>query len=82
MESLDALRMNQFQSFTDNSLRTLPPSRDGLTEHIKPACLQRGFEWRAPVDDLDFTDAGVEDSLIINTFQNDMTLVIQLTLSI
>ena len=57
MESLDALRLNQFQSFTDNSLRTLPPSRDGLTEHIKPACLQRGFEWRAPVDDLDFTDA-------------------------
>ena len=57
MESLDALRMNQFRCSTDNSLRTLPPSRDGLTEHNKLACLQGGYEWRTPVEDVDFTDA-------------------------
>ena len=56
MESLDALRMNQFQCSTNNSLRTLPLSRDGLTEHIKRACLQCGYEWRTPVEDVDFTD--------------------------
>ena len=37
MESLDALRMNQFRCSTDNSPRTLSQSRDGLTEHIKSA---------------------------------------------
>ena len=57
MESLDALRMNQFRCSTDNSLRTLPPSRDGLTEHIKRACLQDGSGWRTTVEDIDFTDA-------------------------
>ena len=57
MESLDALRMNQFRCSTDNSLRTLPPSRDSLTEHNKLACLQGGYEWRTPVEDVDFTDA-------------------------
>ena len=49
----DALRMKQFQFSTDNSLRTLPPSRDGLTVHIKRACLQGGYEWRTVVEDLD-----------------------------
>ena len=57
MESLDALRMNQFRCSTDNSLRTLPLSRDGLTEHIKHACLQGGYEWRTPVENVDFPDA-------------------------
>ena len=56
MESLDALRMNQFQCSTDNSLRTLPLSRDGFTENIKRACLQCGYAWRTPVEDVDFTD--------------------------
>ena len=56
MESLDALRMNQFRFSTDNSLRTVPPSKDGLTEHIKHACLQDGYEWRKPVEDVDFPD--------------------------
>ena len=57
MESLDALRMNQFRCSTDNSLRTLPSPRDGLTEHIKRACLQGGYVWRTPVEDVGFTDA-------------------------
>ena len=57
VESLDTLRMNQFRCYTDKSPRTLSPSRDGLTEHIKRACLQGGCEWRAPVGDVDFTDA-------------------------
>ena len=48
--------MNQFRCSTHNSLRTLPPSRDGLTEHIKRDCLEGGFEWRTPVEDVDFTD--------------------------
>ena len=56
MESLDAFRLNQFRCSTDNSFRTLPPSRDGLTEHIKCACLQGGYEWRTPDEDVDFTD--------------------------
>ena len=50
MESLDALRMNYFRSSTDNSLRTLLLSRNGLTEHSKRACLQGGnathWGWR------------------------------------
>ena len=49
----DALRMKQFQCSTDNSLRTLSPSRDGLTAHIKRACLLVGYEWRTAVEDLD-----------------------------
>ena len=53
MESLDALRMNQCRCSADKSLRTIPPSRDGLTEHIKHACLQGGYEWRTPVGDVD-----------------------------
>ena len=57
MESLDTLKMNQFWCSTDSSLRTLPPSRDGLTEHIKHACPQGGYEWRTLVEDVDFTDA-------------------------
>ena len=57
MESLDALRMNQFRCSTDNSLRTVPPWRDGLTEHIKRACLQGGYEWGTLIEDADFTDA-------------------------
>ena len=56
MESLDALRINQFRRSTDNSLRTLSQSRNGLTEHMKYACLQGGYEWRTPVEDVDFTD--------------------------
>ena len=56
MESLDALRINQFWCSTDKILRTLSRSRDGLTEHIKRACLQGGYEWRTPVEDVDFTD--------------------------
>ena len=56
MESLDALRMNRFRFSTDNSFRTVPPSRDGLTEHIKHACLHDGYEWRTPVAHVDFTD--------------------------
>ena len=54
METLDVLRMNQFQRSTNNSLRTLPQLRDGLTEHVKHACLQGGYEWRALVEDVDF----------------------------
>ena len=56
MGSLGALRMNQFRFSTDNSLRTLPSSSDGLTEHIKRVCLHVGYEWRAPVEDVDLTD--------------------------
>ena len=56
MESLDALRMNQFRCSTDNSPRTLSQSRDGLTEHIKSAPFQGGYEWRTLVEDMDFTD--------------------------
>ena len=57
MESLDAFSMNQFRCSTDSSLRTLPLSRDGLTEHIKCVCLQGGYEWRTPDKDVDFTDS-------------------------
>ena len=55
MESLDALRMNKFGCSTANSLRKLPPSRDGIiTEHIKRTFLQGGYEWRRPVKYVDF----------------------------
>ena len=79
MESLDALRMNQFRCSSDNSPRTLP-----MTGHIKLACLQGGYEWRALVEDADFTDPhiGIGDSLIKNTLQNGTTPLIQLTLTI
>ena len=55
MESLDALKMNQFRCSADNTFRTLPLSRYGLTENIKCACLQGGYEWRTPAEDVDFT---------------------------
>ena len=48
--------MSQFRCSTHNSLRALPPSRDGLTEHIKRDCLEGGFEWRTLAEDRDFTD--------------------------
>ena len=56
MESLDALKMNQFRCSTDNSLRTLPLSRDGLTEHIKRASFQGGYDWKTPAEDVHFID--------------------------
>ena len=56
MESPDALRMNKFLCSADNSLRTFTPSRDGLTEHIKCVFLQGSYEWRTPVEDMDFVD--------------------------
>ena len=56
MGSLGALRMNQFRCSTDNSLRTLPSSSDDLTEHITRVCLNVGYEWRIPVEDVDLTD--------------------------
>ena len=81
MESLDALRMNQFRCSTDNSLRTLPSSSYGLIEHIKRAHLQGGYKWRILAEDVDLLTQriGVGNSLIINTFQTGITLVIQLT---
>ena len=57
VESLNALKMNQFPCSTNNSLRKHPPSRDGLTEQLECDCLQGGYEWRTPVEDVDFTDA-------------------------
>ena len=48
--------MSQFRCSSNNSLIALPPKIDGLTEHIKRACLQVGYEWRTPVEDVDFTD--------------------------
>ena len=56
MESPDALRMNKCLCSTDNRLRTFPPSRDGLTEHITCVCRQGSYEWRTPVEDMDFVD--------------------------
>ena len=55
-----------------------------MTEHIKRDCLEGGFEWRTPVEDVDFTDPTHWGwrLLIINTLRNGMTLVIQLTLTI
>ena len=83
MESLDALKMNQFRCSADNTFRTLPLSRYGLTENIKCACLQGGYEWRTPAEDVVLLaqQIVVGDSLI-NTFQNGITPVIQLTLTI
>ena len=39
VESLNALKMNQFPCSTNNSLRKHPPSRDGLTEQLECDCL-------------------------------------------
>ena len=84
MELLDALKMNQFRCSTDNSLRTLPLSRDGLTEHIKRAfsrvVMNGKYQLRMCI--LLTKYIGVGDSLVIDTFQNVMTPVIQLTLAI
>ena len=56
VESLDALKMNQFWCSSENTLRTLSPSRDGLTDRIKRVCIQGGYEWRLLVKDVNFTD--------------------------
>ena len=45
LESIDIERFNHFTRLPDPDLRTLPPSRNGLTEHIKRAALQAGWIW-------------------------------------
>ena len=49
LESIDIERFNHFTRLSDPNLRTLPPSRNGLTEHIKRAALQAGWIWAEAV---------------------------------
>ena len=47
LESIDIKRFNRFTRLSDPSLKTLPPSRNGLTEHTKELpCKQVGFGLR------------------------------------
>ena len=45
LESIDIERFNHFTRLSDPNLIALPPSRNGLTEHIKIAALQAGWIW-------------------------------------
>ena len=53
LESIDIERFNHFTRLSDPNLRTLPPSRNGLTEHIKRAALQAGWIWAETVTNVE-----------------------------
>ena len=53
LESIDIERFNHFTRLSDPNLRTLPPSRNGLTEHIKRAALQAGWIWAEAVTNVE-----------------------------
>ena len=45
LDELHVERLNHFTRQSDSNLRVIPPSRDGLTEHVKRAALQAGWIW-------------------------------------
>ena len=45
-EGIDHERMKAFQANPNSYLRSIPPSRNGLKEHIKRSCLQSGWLWK------------------------------------
>ena len=49
-------RLDKFNKSTDNDLRSLPPSKDALRQHVLRACYQAGFLWRQSVEELDIPD--------------------------
>ena len=54
--TLDAERLQQFLRQADPKLRLLPPSRNGLREHVKRAALQGGWIWSEARTDVEFQD--------------------------
>ena len=56
VDSLDIQRMRQFEYNAAASLQSIPPSRNGLTEHIKRACFQGGWIWREAISNIDLPD--------------------------
>ena len=45
VKDLDVERMNHFSRLPNSDLRSIPPSRLGLLEHIKRTCFQAGWLW-------------------------------------
>ena len=45
-EGIDHERMKAFLANPNSNLRSIPPSRNGLKEHIKRSCLQSGWLWK------------------------------------
>ena len=55
-DSIDIQRMRQFEYHAETSLRLIPPSRNGLIEHLKRACFQGGWIWREAINNIDTPD--------------------------
>ena len=49
LEALDIERLKHYARPPDPNLKSLPPSRNGLTEHTKRAALQAGWIWAEAV---------------------------------
>ena len=56
VDSLDIQKMRQFEYNAAASLQSIPPSKHGLTEHIKRACFQGGWIWREAISNIDLPD--------------------------
>ena len=54
--SLADARLDKFNKSTDNDLRSLPPSRDALRQHVLRAAYQAGYLWHQCVEELDIPD--------------------------
>ena len=54
--SLAAARLDKFNKSIDNDLRSLPPSKDALYQHVLRACYQAGYLWWQSVEELEIPD--------------------------
>ena len=65
--SLAAARLDKFNKSNDNDLRSLPPSKDALRQHVLRACYQAGYLWRQSIGELhipDLKDWGLEQESV------------------
>ena len=53
-DAINMKRMKHFEYLAESNLRLLPPSRNGLTEHIKRAVLQGGWLWQEAVHNVEY----------------------------
>ncbi len=54
--SLAAARLDKFNKSKDNDLRSLPPSKNALHQHVLRACYQAGYLWRQSVEEIEIPD--------------------------
>ena len=56
--TLAAARYDSFNKSANNDLRSLPPSKDALHQHLLRACYQAGYLWQQSLEEIDIPDPG------------------------